>query len=118
MAKKEIISLIDDLDGGDADETVRFGLDGAQYEIDLAEKNATVLREALGPFMVAARRAGGSVRTGRTGRRAPGKALDGDLNERIRAWAPTAGFTVSSKGRIANSVREAYAKAHPGVSAA
>ena len=50
MAQKTIVSLIDDLDGTEADETVRFGLDSVQYEIDLSEKNATTLREALAPF--------------------------------------------------------------------
>ena len=36
MAQKVQTLLIDDLDGGEAAGTVRFGLDGAEYEIVLA----------------------------------------------------------------------------------
>lgn len=57
MVRKNVIMLFDDLDGKAADETVRFGLDGARYEIDLSESNATALREALWPFVAMARRA-------------------------------------------------------------
>jgi hypothetical protein len=41
MAQKITVTLEDDLDGGPADQTVRFGLDGAEYEIDLSISNAT-----------------------------------------------------------------------------
>ena len=50
MAQKVRIILEDDLDGGPADETVRFGLDGGQYEIDLSNANAARLRDAIRPF--------------------------------------------------------------------
>ena len=53
MAKQIIHKLVDDLDGGDADETVKFALDGIQYEIDLSEKNATKLRELFEPYVSA-----------------------------------------------------------------
>jgi hypothetical protein len=72
MAQKIQTLLIDDLDGGQAEGTVRFGLDGAEYEIDLSAKNAEAMRKALEPYVSAARRASGSVarRPDRNGRRA------------------------------------------------
>ena len=51
MAQKVRIILEDDLDGGPADETIRFGLDGAHYEIDLSSANAARLRDAIRPFV-------------------------------------------------------------------
>ena len=71
MAQKVQTLLIDDLDGGEAGGTVRFGLDGTEYEIDLSAKHAEALRKALAPYLSAARRAPGSVarRSGRTARR-------------------------------------------------
>jgi hypothetical protein len=71
MAQKIQVLFIDDLDGGEAEETVRFGLDGADYEIDLSAKNAAALRKALARYVDPARRApAGSRRPGRSGRRA------------------------------------------------
>ena len=58
MAQKVTVELEDDLDGGPADETVRFGVDGSDYEIDLSKKNAAALRRKLAPFIEHARKAG------------------------------------------------------------
>jgi len=58
MARKVIVALEDDLDGGPAEETVRFGFDGADYEIDLSNKNASTFRQQLTPFIEHARKAG------------------------------------------------------------
>ena len=58
MAQKITVALEDDLDGGPADETVRFGLGGAEYEIDLNKKNAKAFRKQLAPFIEHARKAG------------------------------------------------------------
>src|SRR6266496_685845 len=65
MAKQIITLLTDDLDGGEADRTIEFGLDGGNYTIDLSEKNAGKLRKALDPFLTAASKVG---RTGANGR--------------------------------------------------
>jgi hypothetical protein len=62
MVKKVTVSLLDDLDGKAADETVQFALDGVRYEIDLSEKNAKKLRSAFQPWVTAGRRTGGSRR--------------------------------------------------------
>ena len=61
MAQKVRIILEDDLDGGPADETIRFGLDGAHYEIDLSSANAARLRDAIRPFVAKSRRVQGTA---------------------------------------------------------
>jgi nucleoid-associated protein Lsr2 len=109
MARKITVALEDDLDGGPADETVRFGLGGAQYEIDLSKKNATAFRKQLAPFPGHARRAG------RGQRRHPGRpAGSRERSGGIRAWAKDQGIAVSDRGRIPASVVEQYHAATKG----
>jgi Lsr2 len=103
MAQKVTVELEDDLDGGPADETVRFGIDGSDYEIDLSKKNAAALRRKLAPFIEHARKAGRGARR-RPGRTASSRARSGD----IRAWAKDQGIAVSERGRIPASVVEQY----------
>src|SRR5204862_3584163 len=95
MAQKITVALEDGLDGGPADETVRFGLGGTEYEIDLSTKNATAFRRQLAPFIEHARRVGRGQRR-RPGRTAPSRERSAD----IRAWAKDQGITVSDRGRI------------------
>lgn len=103
MAQKVIVALEDDLDGGPADETVRFGIDGAAYEIDLSKKNAAAFRRKLAPFIDHARRAG------RRQRRRPGStSASRERSGSIRAWAKQAGNAVSARGRVPASVVEQY----------
>ena len=103
MAQKITVALEDDLDGGPADETVRFGLGGTVYEIDLSTKNATAFRRQLAPFIEHARR------NGRGPRRRPGRAASGrERSADIRAWAKDQGITVSERGRIPASVAGQY----------
>jgi nucleoid-associated protein Lsr2 len=99
MAKTVIVKLTDDVDGGDADETVHFSLDGTSYEIDVSASNAAKLRAALTPFMEKARVRGGqaATRRARPARSAPAEKtlysrLKDDEKTRFRAWAdmPTA----------------------------
>jgi hypothetical protein len=109
MAQKVTVALADDLDGGPADETVRFGVDGTAYEIDLSAKNAAAFRHHLAPFIDHARRAG------RGQRRRPGRtAASRDRSGSIRAWAKEAGVAVSARGRIPASVVEQYQAATKG----
>lgn len=54
--------FIDDIDGGDAEGTVRFALDGSEYEIDLSTKHSDELRSALGKYVAHARKVGGASR--------------------------------------------------------
>jgi hypothetical protein len=107
MAQKVNIVLVDDIDQTDADETLTFGLDGKNYEIDLNTKNANALREALAPYIGHARRAGGGARRS-SSRGGSSRSSAGD----IREWAKANGFEVSERGRISSEVREAYASAH------
>jgi hypothetical protein len=72
MAQKITVALEDDLDGGPADETVRFGLGGTDYEIDLSTKNATAFRRQLAPFIEHARKTGRGQRGGRSDHVEPG----------------------------------------------
>jgi hypothetical protein len=88
---------------GPADETVRFGVDGAEYEIDLSKKNAAALRRKLAPFIGHSRQAG-RRQARRAGRTASGR----DRGGRIRAWAQAQGITVSGRGRVPASVVAQY----------
>jgi len=113
MAQRVNVVLVDDLDGSDAAETVSFGLDGAQYEIDLSAANADKLREALALYIGHGRRAGGRKRG--TSSRGAGSARSrgpGPTAAEIRAWAKQNGWDVPERGRVSAEVREAYAAAH------
>lgn len=108
MAQRVQIILEDDLDGGDASETVTFGLDGVTYEIDLNEKNAASLRDALAGYVGAGRRVAG--RRG-SGSASASRSNSGELSK-IREWARSNGHEVSDRGRISQKVRDAYATAN------
>lgn len=110
MASKTLVILEDDLDGGEADETVAFSLDGVSYEIDLSTKNADKLRAALQGYVEAARRVGGRAARGRAPARTSrtGSANTAD----IREWARKKGYDVSERGRIPANIVEAYNAAH------
>src|SRR5882757_8830596 len=98
MAQKVQVILVDDLDGGEAEESVSFSLDGVTYEIDLSSANAEALRDAIAPWVGHARRISGRAGRGRpAGRgRAAAKA---DLGE-VRSWARDNGYQVSDRGRV------------------
>ena len=110
MAQRVQIILEDDFDGGTADETVSFALDGTEYEIDLSSKNATGLREAISPWLGHARKTGGRRKRGSAP--SSSKASSSSSTSDIRAWAQAQGHEVSSRGRVSSEVREAYEKAH------
>ncbi|GAA3832989.1 Lsr2 family protein [Sphaerisporangium flaviroseum] len=106
MATQIQTLLIDDLDGGEAKETVAFAIDGTSYEIDLNEKNARNLREALSPFVSGARRAEGAPARGR--KRGAPQRPSRDKSSEIRAWAKAHGLNVSERGRIASHIVAQY----------
>lgn len=108
MAQRVQIILEDDYDGSEADETVSFGLDGVEYEIDLSSKNAAQLRESLAVWTAHGRKTGGRRRRAGTA----AKNTDSSSPSDIRAWAQSQGLEVSSRGRVSAEVREAYEKAH------
>ncbi len=114
MAQRTIVQLIDDLDGGEAEETVLFSLDGVEYTIDLSPGNAERLRRGLADFIEKARKPYGSRR------RAPGRAprppradRSGLPKGRIRDWAREQGHNVSDRGRIPEMIYSQYFAAHP-----
>lgn len=109
MAQRVEIILIDDIDETPADEKVRFGLDGTNYEIDLSSDNAVRLREALAPYVGAARVV--TDRRPRSTSRAASAASGASATE-IRTWAAQNGYEVSSRGRVPAHIRKAYELAH------
>ncbi|THA41798.1 Lsr2 family protein [Streptomyces sp. A1547] len=108
MAQKVEVTLIDDLDGSEAAQTVVFALDGKTYEIDLSDGNAEKLRGGLAPFLGAARKTSG----GRTAARRMGSAKPADDTAAIRAWAKAQGLEVNDRGRVPADIKQAYANAH------
>jgi len=113
MATRTLVSLIDDLDGSDADETIEFGLDGVTYQIDLSGENAEELRDALAQYVEHARREGGRKRTNvRSSSKAAARpaGVDREQNQAIRAWARKNGYHVSDRGRIPSEIVDAYHK--------
>jgi hypothetical protein len=110
MTRKVEVQLFDDIDGGQADETLKFALDGTNYEIDLSSQHAEKLRASLEEFVGSARRVGrgqvmSSARFTRHGR--PAKA-DRLQNQAIREWAKRKGIGLSDRGRIPRGILEQY----------
>ena len=103
MAQRVTVALEDDLSGGPAAQTVRFGFGGVDYEIDLSKKNAAAFRRQIAPFIEHARKAG-RAQSRRPGRTAASRQHSSD----IRAWAKDRGLAISERGRIPASVVEEY----------
>lgn len=110
MAQQVLIQLLDDLTGESSDDisTVTFGLDGANYEIDLTEANAERLRKTLSDYVASGRRTGGRIK--RAGRPSNDTASRADAGQ-VRDWAHQNGFEVSDRGRIPGHILDAYAQA-------
>lgn len=113
MAQEVITKLIDDLDGGEATETVHFSLDGDSFEIDLNAKNAAAFRKAFDRYREAARSGTSSGRSASSSRaRGAGRSRSrskGDVDPKaVRVWAAEGGIEVSSRGRIPASIIEQY----------
>ena len=101
MAQRVVVTLSDDIDGGEASETVSFGLDGKYYEIDLNSDNAKKLRGVLAPYVEAGRKRSKSGKTYRRTSVAPDPTA-------VRAWARSHGYDVPPRGRIPKKVYEAF----------
>ncbi len=120
MATRTVVTLVDDLDGGIAEQSVSFGLDHVDYEIDLSDENAEALRGTLAPYVSAARRTGGR-RAARSAPAAPsaaagpaaGSARSRSANAEIRAWAAEHGVTLAERGRLPARVIEAFEAGDP-----
>ena len=110
LARETITKLIDDMDGSVASETVAFGLDGYQYQIDLSAKNAKKLRSELAPYLESGHRVTGRATVARGGRRGRATAGDKDQNKAIREWAMRKGMDVALRGRIRQDIIDEYHK--------
>lgn len=106
MAQKVQVILIDDIDSGNADETVTFALDGVSYEIDLSTAHAAELRDSFAQWIANGRKVGGrSAKGSRRTARATGRTSNAT---QVREWARANGHTVSDRGRISAELQEAY----------
>lgn len=108
MAQKIQTLFIDDIDGGDAEGTVRFGLDGSEYEIDLSAKHSEELRAALSTYVAHARKIGGAAR--RTAARGGRKSSTID-NVAVRSWARENGYDIKERGRVPADLVAKYREA-------
>ncbi|MGW6460793.1 histone-like nucleoid-structuring protein Lsr2 [Streptomyces sp. NPDC055078] len=111
MAQRVVVTLFDDIDGGEAAETVRFALDGKSYEIDLNPANAKKLRKALAPYLAAGRR---QPRAGRHNRPRATSYKHTTLEPApaaVRAWAQSNKMDVPARGRIPKAVYAAFREA-------
>jgi hypothetical protein len=104
MVQKRIVELVDDLDGGAAEETVAFGIDGKTYELDLSSVNADALRGVLAPYISAGRRSRAGLGVPRQGARASAGV---DIAA-VRLWAVENGYAVNTRGRIPAPILDAY----------
>ena len=103
MAQQIQTLFIDDIDGGAAEGTVRFALDGTDYEIDLSAEHNEELHQVLAGYVTHARKAGGTARRGPRGRR------PADLDtRRVREWARAEGIDIKERGRVPAEVIEKY----------
>lgn len=106
MAQKVQVILIDDFDGGDATETVRFSLDRGTYEIDLSTKNADSLRETMAPWIAKARRVAADKPTRRS--KSSGSSAARKETAEIREWAKKNGHNIGDRGRIPTEIVEEF----------
>jgi hypothetical protein len=104
MAQQVQTLFIDDIDGGPAEGTVRFGLDGTDYEIDLSTEHNEELHKVLAGYVTHGRKAAGAARRGPRGRR-PAGSLD---TRKVREWARAEGIDIKERGRVPAEVIEKY----------
>lgn len=112
MAQKVQILLTDDIDGSEASRTIEFSYDGTSYEIDLSDKNADALRDALAEYIAAGRKVASGRRSGGGTRTKTRSSNGGPAASEIREWARANGMEVPERGRVSAEVRKAYEAAH------
>lgn len=112
VARKTIVETYDDIDGTPVEtggETITFALDGVEYTIDLNKKNAKDFRRKIDFYVEHATRVGGRKRRGGTA----GRTVAGSPSStEVRKWALEAGYEVSARGRVPQSLLDEYAAAH------
>ncbi|MBY4574807.1 hypothetical protein ACN94_14585 [Gordonia paraffinivorans] len=113
MAKKEIVQVIDDLDGKVLDqyETVRWSLDGKNYEFDTSSKHAQQFRDSLQKYLEVSRQVGRTTKRASTTTTSSG-GRNKETTKAIREWAIREGYELSDRGRIPQSIIDAFEAAH------
>ena len=105
MAQRTQVTLVDDLDGGQATETVKFAVDGKRYEIDLSSRNAGNLKKALAPYVAAGRR----LSSPKHGRGRPYRRVETEVDPAaVRAWAVANDYQISARGRVSAAIIDEY----------
>lgn len=104
MAQKIQTLFIDDLDGGEAEGTVRFALDGTEYEIDLSAAHSDELHNALAQYIGHARKISAAPKRAPRGRR----GADVVDTAKVREWAKNQGIDIKERGRVPGNVVEQY----------
>jgi hypothetical protein len=111
LVRKTVVQLVEDLDGtaltNGAAKTASFGVDGVSYEVDLSQAHVDELTGALAPCVAVARKISGR----RSAAPMSGSKSAPAEPQKIRDWAGKNGHTVSSRGRVAAAVRDAYSAA-------
>jgi hypothetical protein len=111
MAQRMKIELISDLDGGHADETVHFGIDGTNYQIDLSTADARALRKVLEQYAKAGRKLPASTSKGGKASASASATIKRDTARKVREWAKDNGYSISARGRVPAGIIEAYQQA-------
>jgi hypothetical protein len=114
MAKKTVVTPIDDIDGSQGAETVEFGIDGFLYSVDLSAAHAEALRDRLTAYREFGTRLGKlqprsaltNLRSTPSGRATPSGNRD------IRRWAEENGLPIKARWALPTSVIEKYEAAH------
>jgi hypothetical protein len=104
MAQKVQTFFIDDIDGGEAEGTVHFALDGTDYEIDLSAKHTSELHKALGKYVDHARKVSSVSKRAPRGRR----GADTIDTHKVREWARERGLEIKDRGRVPANLVEQY----------
>lgn len=111
LKKYQVTKMVDDLDGSQADRTIKFSIDGAHYTIDLSDENVARFREVFAPYIANGRRVTSRKSSRRSSSASTGRAQRQKTAE-IRAWAIKKGYTSSTRGRLGPTIIEAYEAAH------
>lgn len=109
MAIKTI--RMDDIDGTPDAESYSFALNGEQYEIDLSKDNFEKLQDALAPYVKVAAKATSRVPRERSASPNRSSSNKEEL-QAMRLWAKDNGYEVSDRGRVSQTIQDAYAAAH------
>lgn len=108
MAKETKIIIRDDLDGTEGASSYKFGWGSDQYEIDLSDKNAKELQDFLSKYIDKAAKVTARLPRQASTSSARSSSSNKEELQKIRQWAKDNGFEISERGRVAQSIQDAY----------